>query len=204
MYYAGTVLLFLVLAYGFVPEVLTGKVVNQSDITGYRSMSQEAVAWNKAHPDDPTHWTDSMFGGMPTTSFMPSSDGDWTQSLYNLLLKGKRPANWLFISLLGAFLLMLSLGVDKVLAIGGAVAVTYCSYNFQIIQVGHNTKMQAIAFLPWVLAAAIFYVVSYPASVSTAASTRQLPIYSVERSQRVCAISFDAAWGDAKVRQFSC
>lgn len=154
--YAGIVLLFLVLAYGFVPEVLTGKVVNQSDITGYRSMSQEAVAWNKAHPDDPTHWTDSMFGGMPTTSFMPSSDGDWTQSLYNLLLKGKRPANWLFISLLGAFLLMLSLGVDKVLAIGGAVAVTYCSYNFQIIQVGHNTKMQAIAFLPWVLAAVIF------------------------------------------------
>ena len=154
--YAGIVLLFLVLAYGFVPEVLTGKVVNQSDITGYRSMSQEAVAWNKAHPDDPTHWTDSMFGGMPTTSFMPSSDGDWTQSLYNLLLKGKRPANWLFISLLGAFLLMLSLGVDKVLAIGGAVAVTYCSYNFQIIQVGHNTKMQAIAFLPWVLAAVRF------------------------------------------------
>ena len=47
-----------------------------------------------------------------------------------------------------------------------------------------------------VLAAAIFYVVSYPASVSTAASARQLPIYSVERSQRVCAISFDAAWGN--------
>ncbi len=154
--YAGIVLLFLVLAYGFVPEVLTGKIVNQSDITGYRSMSQEAVSWNKAHPDDPTYWTDSMFGGMPTTSFAPSSDGDWTQPLYNLLMKGKRPANWLFISLLGAFLLMLSLGVDKVLAIGGAVAITYCSYNFQIIQVGHNTKMQAIAFLPWALAAVIF------------------------------------------------
>ena len=47
-----------------------------------------------------------------------------------------------------------------------------------------------------VLAAAIFYVVSYPASVSTAASARQLPIYSVERSQKVCSISFDAAWGN--------
>ena len=55
-----------------------------------------------------------------------------------------------------------------------------------------------------VLAAAIFYVVNYPVSVSAAASTRQLPIYSVERTQKVCAISFDAAWGDAKVRQFSC
>lgn len=35
-----------------------------------------------------------------------------------------------------------------------------------------------------VLAAAIFYVVNYPVSVSAAASTRQLPIYSVERTQR--------------------
>ena len=50
-------------------------------------------------------------------------------------------------------------------------------------------------------AAAIFYAVNYPASVSAAATTRQLPIYSVERSQKVCAISFDAAWGDAKVPQ---
>lgn len=56
------------------------------------------------------------------------------------------------------------------------------------------------------LAAAIFYVVSYPASVSTAASTRQLPIYSVERNQRVCSISFDAAWGEesAAVQLLNC
>ena len=45
-------------------------------------------------------------------------------------------------------------------------------------------------------AAAIFYVVNYPASVSTAAAARQLPIYYVERSQKVCSISFDAAWGN--------
>ena len=169
--YAGIVLLFLVLAYGFVPEVLTGKIVNQSDITGYRSMSHEAAVWNAAHPDDQTHWTDSMFGGMPTTSFMPSSEGDWTQPLYNLLLTGRRPATWLFISLLGAFLLMLSLGIDKMLAIGGAVAVTFCSYNFQIIQVGHNTKMQAIAFLPWVLAAVIFTYRSALGKTGTRAET---------------------------------
>ena len=152
----GIVLLFLVLAYGFVPQVLSGKIVNQSDITGYVSMSHESTEWNKAHPDDQARWTDSMFGGMPTTSFMPSNKGDWTQPLYNLLLTGKRPATYLFISLLGAFLLMLSLGIDTILAIGGAIAVTFCSYNFQIILVGHNTKMQAIAFLPWVLAAVIF------------------------------------------------
>ena len=55
-----------------------------------------------------------------------------------------------------------------------------------------------------VLAAAIFYVTLYPASQAAAASTRQLPIYSVDRKEKLCSISFDAAWGDVKVRQFSC
>ena len=31
-----------------------------------------------------------------------------------------------------------------------------CSYNIQIIQVGHNTKIQALSFLPWVFAAVVF------------------------------------------------
>ena len=149
------IVLFLVLSYGFVPQVLDGKIVNQSDISGYIGMSHEMSEWNAAHPDDPTYWTDSMFGGMPTTAISTQNGGDYTQSIYNLLLTGKRPATYLFIALLGAFLLMLSLGVSWPLALGGAVAVAFCSYNFQIIQVGHNTKMQAIAFFPWVLAALV-------------------------------------------------
>ncbi len=150
------VLFFLVLSYGFVPQVLQGKIVNQSDISGFLGMSREMELWNKAHPDDPALWTDSMFGGMPTTAFSPLTQGDWTQKIYDFLMLGKRPATYLFIALLGAFLLMLSLGVHWLLAVGGAVAIAFCSYNFQIIQVGHNTKMQAIAFLPWVLAALVF------------------------------------------------
>ena len=154
--YAGIVLAFLVLSYAFVPQVLGGKIINQSDISGWQGMSHEMMEWNSAHPDDQTAWTGSMFGGMPTTTIHASTKGDWTQTLYDLLLTGKRPATYFFISLLGAFLLLLSLGVHPLIAAGGAVAVTFCSYNVQIIQVGHNTKMQALAFLPWVLAALIF------------------------------------------------
>ena len=151
-----TVLGLLLLSYAYVPEVLTGKIVNQSDISGWQGMSKEMMDWNSAHPDDQTAWTDSMFGGMPTATIHASTKGDWTQKIYDFLLVGRRPATYLFISLLGAWLLMLSFGVHPLLAIGGAVAVTFCSYNMQIIQVGHNTKMQAIAFLPWVLAALVF------------------------------------------------
>ncbi len=152
----GAVVFFLVLSYGFVPQVLDGKIVNQSDISGYIGMSHEMSEWNAAHPDDPTYWTDSMFGGMPTTAISTQNGGDATQGIYDLLLTGKRPATYLFITLLGAFLLMLALGISWPLALGGAVAIAFCSYNFQIIQVGHNTKMQAIAFFPWVLAALVY------------------------------------------------
>ena len=154
--YAGLLLLFVVVAYGFVPQVLDGKIVNQSDIAGWKGMAQEAIAHNNAHPEDPTAWTDSMFGGMPTTAMIDDFDGDWTKNIYEFLMTGKRPATYLFIALLGGFLLMLSVGTSKAVAIAGAIAIAFCSYNFQIIQVGHNTKMQAIAFFPWVLAGVIF------------------------------------------------
>ena len=154
--FIGAAILFLILAYGFVPEVLSGKIVNQSDFSGWRGMAQETLQHNSQHPDDPTYWTNSMFGGMPNVSMYDDFKGDWTKPLYELLMSGSRPANYLFVSLLGSFLLMLSMGVNWLLAIGGAIAVTFCSYNLQIIQVGHNTKMQAIAFMPWVLAALIF------------------------------------------------
>ena len=154
--YAAIVLGFLALSYAFVPQVLGGKIVNQSDISGWRGMAQEANSWNAAHPDDPALWSDSMFGGMPTVSFSTPTKGDLTQKIYSFLLSGKRPANFIFICLLGAFLLLLSFGVNPLIAAGGAVAIAFCSYNFQIIQVGHNTKMQAIAFMTWALAAVVY------------------------------------------------
>ena len=154
--YAGIVLLFAACAYGYMPELLDGKIVNQSDISGWKGMVQEAVSHNKANPDDKTAWTNSMFGGMPTTAMIDSFEGDWTQKIYSFIMMGKRPASYLFVTMLGAFLLMLSMGMSKVLAVAGAIAVAFCSYNMQIIQVGHNTKMQAIAFFPWVLAGIIF------------------------------------------------
>ena len=44
--YAGIILFFAVVAYSFVPQVLAGKIVNQSDIAGWKGMAQEAVAFN--------------------------------------------------------------------------------------------------------------------------------------------------------------
>ena len=170
--YAGIILFFAVVAYSFVPQVLAGKIVNQSDIAGWKGMAQEAVAFNQAHPEDPTAWTNSMFGGMPTTAMIDDFDGDWTKKIYEFLMIGKRPGSYLFIALVGAFLLLLSMGVNGIVAVAGAIAMAFCSYNMQIIQVGHNTKMQAIAFFPWVLSGIIFTYRSALASYKAAGASQ--------------------------------
>ena len=50
------------------------------------------------------------------------------------------------------------------------------------------------------LSAAVFLAATVPAAVSASATERQLPIYCVHRDQKVCSISFDAAWGDASTQ----
>lgn len=147
---------FICIAYGYTPQVFSGKVVNQSDISSWQGMANEIVTYNNAHPDDRTLWTNSMFGGMPATSISVIYDGDYTDLLYKLLFIGERPASYLLISLIGGFLLFLAFGVNVWLAFLGAIAISFCSYNMQIIQVGHNSKMVAIAFMPWVLASIVY------------------------------------------------
>ena len=47
---------------------------------------------------------------------------------------------------------------------------------------------------------ALCLLVNLPASVTTAAAERQLPIYCVQRDEKVCSLSFDAAWGNEDTR----
>lgn len=155
--YIGIIAFFALISYSFVPQVLSGKIINQSDHSGWKGMTQEIAQHNREHKDDKTLWTNSMFGGMPTVTMYDEFKGDWTSPIYKALNGiAARPANWFLLSLIGGLLLFLAFGVKPLIATIGAIAITFCSYNLQIIQVGHNTKMQAIAFMPWVLAALVF------------------------------------------------
>ena len=63
-------------------------------------------------------------------------------------------------------------------------------------------KRKTLTILACALAAAaMFYIVNYPAAVSAAAAHRQLPIYCVQRDQKMISISFDAAWGNEDTQQ---
>ena len=47
----------------------------------------------------------------------------------------------------------------------------------------------------------IFWTVSSPAIVGVSASKRQLPVYCVQREEKIAALSFDAAWGNEDTQQ---
>ncbi|MDR0905599.1 MAG: polysaccharide deacetylase family protein, partial [Oscillospiraceae bacterium] len=63
-------------------------------------------------------------------------------------------------------------------------------------------KRQKIATVAVIFAAAaIFFAVSHPAVVGAAATTRELPIYSVARDNKAVSLTFDAAWGNEDTQQ---
>ena len=47
---------------------------------------------------------------------------------------------------------------------------------------------------------ALCLVTTLPSYVSAASTQRQLPIYCVQREDKVCSLTFDAAWGNAILR----
>ena len=63
-------------------------------------------------------------------------------------------------------------------------------------------RRKVIAAGAFALAAALmFWVVNHPAVVGASATTRQLPIYCVQKDYKVLSISFDAAWGNEDTQQ---
>ena len=48
--------------------------------------------------------------------------------------------------------------------------------------------------------ALIFLITGTPAFISTAAAAKKLPIYCVQRDDKCVSLTFDAAWGDVRVR----
>ena len=69
---------------------------------------------------------------------------------------------------------------------------------FRVIRL-HRRSLTVLACLA--AACAILWTVSYPAAVGASASPRQLPIYCVQRDQKMLSISFDAAWGNEDTQQ---
>ncbi|XZF15377.1 YfhO family protein [Chitinophagaceae bacterium MMS25-I14] len=147
------VLGFLVLSLIFCYPSLEGKILHQGDNVSWKGVAHEAIEWHKKTGEN-TLWSNSMFGGMPTyTSYVPESKNYVSYITYVLTdAVLSKPAYFFFLAMLGFYILMCALRINRWLGIGGAIAYAFATYNPGIIAAGHDTKMIAIAYMPAVLA----------------------------------------------------
>ena len=150
------ILLFVGISFAYFSPVLQGKRLDMPDIKHWKGMSKEVTDFRNATGEEAL-WTNAMFSGMPAYQISTKSNTNLIQYVVKAISLGiPRPANLLFLYLLGFYLLLLSLKVDYRLSAVGAIAFSFSSYFFIIIMAGHMTKAHAIAYVPMVVAAVLY------------------------------------------------
>ena len=145
---------FVLVAVLYFNPVLKGKKIYQSDIVQYTGMAKQQIDFRKAY-DAESYWTNSAFGGMPTYQLGAKYPHNYIKQLDLALRFLPRPADYLFLYLLGFYILLLVLKVDYKVAALGAFAFGFSTYLIIILGVGHNSKAHAIAYMPLVLSGII-------------------------------------------------
>lgn len=141
------ILLFIVISLAYFLPVLEGKQLIGHDTESWSYMAKETLDYNKTH-DEPTLWTNSMFGGMPNyqiSMVQPNNIMNYVEGFIQKIFP--RPVFFLMLYLIGFYLMLLSFQVKPWLAIVGAIAFAFASYNLIIIAAGHNSKAITIAYM---------------------------------------------------------
>lgn len=144
------VVFFIVISFlYFIQPVTQGLVLSGHDHTGGLGAGVESEAYYK-RTGERTRWTNSLFSGMPTYQLAPSYDSTDTlsglQAVYRLGLTGV--VMYVFILLLGFYILLRAFDFKVWMASLGAVLWAFSSYFFIIIAAGHIWKVFALAYIP--------------------------------------------------------
>jgi hypothetical protein len=150
----------LILALAFVffsPYVFDGKVLQQGDIQKADASQAEIQKYYK-ETGKPVLWTGAYFSGMPTTQIFQVDNSNLTQPIFRaaFLWQGlTAPHASIWLAMLSMYLLLVVMRVDWRISLIGAVTFGLSSFNMDIIEAGHSTKMAALAFSPLLLAGAV-------------------------------------------------
>ena len=154
--HALVITLFALISFAYFSPLLEGKRIDGHDVKTWIGMSKEISDFREKTGDEAL-WTNSLFSGMPAYQISVRYSSNLVKYVDKVISLGfPRPANLLFLYLLGFYLLLVSLNVDYRIAALGAFAYAFSSYFFIIIQAGHMTKAHAIAYLPMVVASVLY------------------------------------------------
>ena len=168
------VAIFAIVAIVYCKPALEGKVLQQSDITQWKGMAQDAMNYNEKYGTTPL-WTNNMFGGMPAYQITGIPGTSFSVGILDHLftLNLAEPIGLFFLASICFYFLAQVLGFSTVIGIIGGLAYSYATYNPIIVVVGHITKMHAIAYLPFFIGSIhlIFQKKYYLGAICTAIAT---------------------------------
>ncbi len=140
----------------FFPADIEGKILYRHDSSAGVGAGQEQIQY-KQRTGKMTRWTNSLFSGMPTYQMAPSYNSSQplkqVVNAYHLWL----PENvwFVFVYLLGFYILMRAFDFRRWMAVLGAIVWAFSSYFFIIIAAGHIWKVWALAYLPPMIAGVV-------------------------------------------------
>ncbi|MGE5423863.1 MAG: hypothetical protein ACM3N9_00785, partial [Syntrophothermus sp.] len=153
--YLVAIVVFVIITFVFFSPLLEGKKLYQSDIANFSGGAKEIIDYRQQTGKEPL-WTNSMFGGMPAYQVSTKYTGNFLGFFDRVFRLGlPRPADMFFLYFLGFFFLLVVLRVNPWLAMAGAIAYGFSSYFLIIIEVGHNSKADAIGYMAPVIAGII-------------------------------------------------
>ena len=168
------VAVFAIVAIVYCKPALEGKVLQQSDITQWKGMAQDALNYRDQYGKTPL-WTNNMFGGMPAYQITGIPGNAYSIGMLDQLftLNLPEPIGLFFLASICFYFLAQVLGFSTVIGIVGGLAYSYATYNPIIVVVGHITKMHAIAYLPFFIGSIllIFQKKYYLGAICTAIAT---------------------------------
>lgn len=140
----------------FYPDAMAGNVLRQHDMQQGTAIGQETKAYFE-QTGDRSHWTNGLFGGMPTFQISPTYPSSalfsWINSMFGLGLP--EPANLLAMMMIGFFILLLAMRMRWYVALMGALAYGLSSYFIIIIGAGHIWKFITLAYVPPTIAGVV-------------------------------------------------
>lgn len=147
---------FIIITVAYFSPQFDGFGLKQHDIEQFKGMSNEIVHYREETGKEPL-WTNSMFGGMPATQISVQYGGNVFKAVYKAFFSiFSPPAGFFLLHLICFYILALFLRIKPIIAVVGAFAFAFASYEIIIMQAGHNSKALAVAVSPAVLGAFIY------------------------------------------------
>jgi len=130
-------------------------LLNEIPLAGDMVAHEPIKQWINQQEEMP-QWFPNLFSGMPSYGGYIYTPGDPTKALFSKIFINQGFRYWFYFTLagMGVFIFLRRKNINEWASTLGGLIFALTPYSFGLINAGHNNKILAFAWLPWVFLAA--------------------------------------------------